>query len=65
MTFPRIQRSAPDGGDEAQLSRPPRTGLAMIVIMSGVLMTAIDTTIVAPSAGSSALATSSPELALR
>src|SRR6516164_8091711 len=46
MTFPRIQRSAPDGGDEAQLSRPPRTGLAMIVIMSGVLMTAIDTTIV-------------------
>ena len=46
MTFPRIQRSAPDGGDEALLSRPPRTGLAMIVIMSGVLMTAIDTTIV-------------------
>src|SRR5215472_15160438 len=27
-------------------ARPPRTGLAMIVIMAGVLMTAIDTTIV-------------------
>ena len=37
------------GGVEAVASgvgRPPRTGLAMIVIMAGVLMTAIDTTIV-------------------
>ncbi|HMD95561.1 MAG TPA: MFS transporter [Trebonia sp.] len=46
MTFPRIQRPASGSGAEAQVSRSPRIGLAMIVIMSGVLMTAIDTTIV-------------------
>src|SRR5487761_1828988 len=48
MTFPRITRSAAaasgagaEGGEQAT-----RTGLAMIVLMSGVLMTAVDTTIV-------------------
>src|SRR5215470_15045392 len=34
------------GADVPGGARPPRTGLAMIVIMAGVLMTAIDTTIV-------------------
>src|SRR5215472_12208955 len=40
--------SAIGGGEAAApgVGRPPRTGLAMIVIMAGVLMTAIDTTIV-------------------
>jgi EmrB/QacA subfamily drug resistance transporter len=46
MTFPRTQRPASGDGAEAQVSGSTRTGLAMIVIMSGVLMTAIDTTIV-------------------
>src|ERR1700722_7946786 len=43
MTFPRTARGTP-----AQLSPggTPRTGLALIVIMAGVLMTAVDTTIV-------------------
>jgi len=45
MALPRILRPAadaapaPDGGS-------PRTGLAMLVVMAGVLMTAVDTTIV-------------------
>ena len=40
--------SAIGGGEAAApgVGRPPRTGFAMIVIMAGVLMTAIDTTIV-------------------
>lgn len=43
MTFPGTERSSPE-----QVSRDAtvRTGLAMIVIMAGVLMTAVDTTIV-------------------
>jgi EmrB/QacA subfamily drug resistance transporter len=44
MTIPRILRpaghAAPSGGGE------PRVGVAMVVIMAGVLMTAVDTTIV-------------------
>src|SRR5215469_5952476 len=61
MTFPRIRGLASGAGDPGRASAtaigggeagapgvggPPRTGLAMIVIMAGVLMTAIDTTIV-------------------
>src|ERR1700734_496575 len=43
MTFPRTARNTP-----AQLppGGTPRTGLALAVIMAGVLMTAVDTTIV-------------------
>jgi EmrB/QacA subfamily drug resistance transporter len=41
MTFPRLR--TPAGAAD---TGHPRTGLAMIVIMSGVLMTAVDTTIV-------------------
>src|SRR6202161_4195370 len=43
MTFPRTARDTP-----AQLppGGTPRTGLALAVIMAGVLMTAVDTTIV-------------------
>ena len=46
MTFPRTERNTPappgaGGGEQAR-----GTGLAMIVIMAGVLMTAVDTTIV-------------------
>ena len=44
MTVPRVQ-SAADAEGAAKVARP-RTGLAMAVIMSGVLMTAVDTTIV-------------------
>ena len=47
MTFPRLQRNIPpQGGTESAGERPERIGLAMIVIMAGVLMTAVDTTIV-------------------
>ena len=46
MTFLRIQRPASGAGAGAAGGRSPRIGLAMIVIMAGVLMTAIDTTIV-------------------
>ncbi|HEY7265763.1 MAG TPA: MFS transporter [Trebonia sp.] len=47
MTFPRIMRQAPaPSGAGAGGGQPARTGLAMIVLMSGVLMTAVDTTIV-------------------
>ena len=47
MTFPRLQRHIPPhGGADAEDGRPERIGLAMIVIMAGVLMTAVDTTIV-------------------
>jgi EmrB/QacA subfamily drug resistance transporter len=43
MSVPRLHRSAsPSAGHEAS----ERTGLAMAVIMTGVLMTAVDTTIV-------------------
>lgn len=41
MSFPRVKTPAGAAG-----ASHPRTGLAMIVIMSGVLMTAVDTTIV-------------------
>jgi MFS family permease len=44
VTVPRVQNPA-DAEGAAQVARP-RTGLAMAVIMSGVLMTAVDTTIV-------------------
>src|SRR5499427_10186903 len=44
MALPRILRPADDSA--AARGASPRTGLAMIVIMAGVLMTAIDTTIV-------------------
>ncbi len=47
MTFPRLQRNIPpQGGTDREAERPERVGLAMIVIMAGVLMTAVDTTIV-------------------
>jgi EmrB/QacA subfamily drug resistance transporter len=47
VTFPRLQRSIPpQGGTDSEDGRPDRVGLAMIVIMAGVLMTAVDTTIV-------------------
>jgi EmrB/QacA subfamily drug resistance transporter len=43
MTFPGTEQNSPARtGDE----RPRRTGLATMVIMAGVLMTAVDTTIV-------------------
>src|SRR5262249_20606517 len=47
----RASAGAVPGGDAGTSGAsaggpPPRTGLAMIVIMAGVLMTAIDTTIV-------------------
>jgi EmrB/QacA subfamily drug resistance transporter len=44
MALPRILRPADD--EAAARGGSPRTGLAMIVIMAGVLMTAVDTTIV-------------------
>src|SRR5215472_9670066 len=44
MAIPRILRPADD--EAASGGGSPRTGLAMIVIMAGVLMTAVDTTIV-------------------
>jgi EmrB/QacA subfamily drug resistance transporter len=44
VTVPRVQNPA-DAAGAAKVARP-RTGLAMAVIMSGVLMTAVDTTIV-------------------
>ena len=43
MTFPGTDRNIPAPPAAEQ---PQRTGLAMIVIMAGVLMTAVDTTIV-------------------
>ena len=44
MTFPRLQRHIPpQGGADPDGERPERVGLAMIVIMAGVLMTAVDT----------------------
>jgi EmrB/QacA subfamily drug resistance transporter len=47
MTFPRITRpTAAASGSGADRGGQTRTGLAMIVLMSGVLMTAVDTTIV-------------------
>ncbi|MFZ0003130.1 MAG: MFS transporter [Trebonia sp.] len=47
MTFPRIARpAAAASGSSADGGGQTRTGLAMVVLMSGVLMTAVDTTIV-------------------
>ncbi|MFZ2045892.1 MAG: MFS transporter, partial [Trebonia sp.] len=47
MTFPRIARPAvAASGSSADGGGQTRTGLAMVVLMSGVLMTAVDTTIV-------------------
>ena len=46
MIFPRLQRNPPAPGGTASGGQPQRIGLAMIVIMAGVLMTAVDTTIV-------------------
>jgi MFS family permease len=47
MTFPRITRpAAAASGAGADSGGRTRTGLAMVVLMSGVLMTAVDTTIV-------------------
>jgi MFS family permease len=45
VTFLRLQRNPPAPGAVAG-GQPQRIGLAMIVIMAGVLMTAVDTTIV-------------------
>src|ERR1700722_8073259 len=43
MSFPGTKRNSPARSD----AEPPRrAGLAMLVIMAGVLMTAVDTTIV-------------------
>ena len=47
MTFPRLHPNTPaQGGPDSNSGQPERIGLAMIVIMAGVLMTAVDTTIV-------------------
>ena len=47
MTFPRLRPNTPaQGGTDSDNRQPERIGLAMIVIMAGVLMTAVDTTIV-------------------
>src|SRR6201996_6498926 len=47
MTIPETQRTTPaDPRGSAVDDAPQRPGLAMIVIMAGVLMTAVDTTIV-------------------
>ena len=47
MTLPRIARpAAAASGPGADGSGQTRTGLALVVLMSGVLMTAVDTTIV-------------------
>jgi EmrB/QacA subfamily drug resistance transporter len=47
VTFPRLQPNTPaQGGAGSDNGQPERIGLAMIVIMAGVLMTAVDTTIV-------------------
>jgi MFS family permease len=47
VTFPRIRPNSPaQGGTDSDSGQPERIGLAMIVIMAGVLMTAVDTTIV-------------------
>ncbi len=47
MTFPRLRPNTPArGGTDSDNRQPERIGLAMIVIMAGVLMTAVDTTIV-------------------
>src|SRR5215469_17994587 len=44
MTFPRTARNIPAQGPPEGAA--PRTGLALAVVMAGVLMTAVDTTIV-------------------
>jgi EmrB/QacA subfamily drug resistance transporter len=47
VTSPRLRPNTPaQGGNDSDSGQPERIGLAMIVIMAGVLMTAVDTTIV-------------------
>jgi EmrB/QacA subfamily drug resistance transporter len=47
VTFPRLHPNTPaQGRPDSDSGQPERIGLAMIVIMAGVLMTAVDTTIV-------------------
>ncbi|HET9079381.1 MAG TPA: MFS transporter [Trebonia sp.] len=46
MTFPETERNTPAGPGAGVGGRSQRTGLAMVVLMAGVLMTAVDTTIV-------------------
>ena len=46
MTFSRTERNSPAQAGSGAAGGPRRTGLAMVVIMAGVLMTAVDTTIV-------------------
>jgi MFS family permease len=47
VTFPRLKPNTPaPGGTGSDGGQSERIGLAMIVIMAGVLMTAVDTTIV-------------------
>ena len=46
MTFSGTERNTPAQAGRDANSGPLRTGLAMVVIMAGVLMTAVDTTIV-------------------
>jgi hypothetical protein len=43
MALPRILRPADDAAPAPE-GGSPRTGLAMLVVMAGVLMTAVDTT---------------------
>jgi hypothetical protein len=43
MTFPRLQRNPSAQSGTGSDGQPQRIGLAMIVIMAGVLMTAVDT----------------------
>jgi EmrB/QacA subfamily drug resistance transporter len=46
VTFPRLQRNTPAQGGTNADGGQQKTGLALVVIMAGVLMTAVDTTIV-------------------
>jgi hypothetical protein len=55
VNFPRLQRLNPEQDGTDADGGPQRTGLATVVIMAGVLMTAVDTTIVVLAAILSAL----------
>jgi EmrB/QacA subfamily drug resistance transporter len=46
VTFSETERNTPHERGVGDAAEPTRTGLGMIVIMAGVLMTAVDTTIV-------------------
>ena len=46
MTYSGTERNTPAQAGSRANSGPQRTGLAMVVLMAGVLMTAVDTTIV-------------------